>query len=87
MQDNCCTKAGGDVQARGRCDADCDETAARAKPKQARPADPLDFKRAALESVGHDADLAHQLSDAEFKVAFALFKRAAAARRPKGLRR
>ena len=52
MQDNCCTKAGGDVQARGRCDADCDETAARATPKQDRPADPLDFRRPHSSRVG-----------------------------------
>ena len=81
MQDVCCTKASGDAQARGRCDADCDRVSVCAKRKQARPADPIDFRRAALLSVGHDPSLADQLTDAEFKAAFALFKRAAAARR------
>ena len=78
-----CTKTRCPAQASRPC-ADCDETVARATPKQARPADPLDFKVAALLSVGHDVALAHQLTDAEFKAAFALFKRAAAARRARG---
>ena len=77
-----CTKSTCDAQAsRPRSCADC------AKPKQARPSIPVDFKRAALLSVQHDPDLAHQLTDREFRLVYAMAKRVRDARRPKGCQR
>ena len=76
-----CTKTRCPAQASRPC-ADCDETVARATPKQARPpADPLDFKKKAFEALGWHPDLAIGLSDSEFKMLLALGRRVAAARR------
>ena len=71
------TKPTCDAQASRPC-ADCAEP----KRKQSRPpADPLDFRRASFTALGHDPDLACQLTAAEFRALYALFKRAAAARK------
>ena len=75
-----CTKSTCPAQPTRSC-ADCGGTAARAKPINSRSAETLDFKVAALESVDQDVALVHQLTDREFRLLYALFKRAAAARK------
>lgn len=81
MQRTCTKPTCAAQESRPRSCAEC------AKPKQARPSDPLDFRRAAFEEVGYDPALAEGLTGAEFRALYSLAKRVRDAERPKGLSR